>query len=444
MADNSQDRATFVIRIEDDSSDEPGEGGGAGGGGSGGGQSPPTDRGRQGDQGIERTNREIRNLANFIGLAATGGGSTYNRFSMMANQYMMMRSSGVGMFGGQQVPNQIPTVHPVQGQGGNKGTIVTRGSSTAGAQAGEIGFLLGLLQLFNETVGNITKSFGDGARTITRSVNLFTGALESSLTGSGTQGAFDLLEGGVGGFKELATSLKNVLPFNLGEMFPLFWVTDALSLVGEESLKVVKAFRRVIIAFEHNALELQKFNPNIAAAVARGNVSGLMNQVYEASALGAPMARMLDAQTRIDRSMNEFWVPVKRLFLTSVVPIMEKIAGFLERNSDMGIRIEESGKSILNVLEAFFTGGIQDAAREMNKEIKDLPVRTAKAIAEEAKRRAELEMPIDQFFRQMENEVNRMLRPDNLNDQWGNRGGEHAQPHGLPGFPIFRPFGGGG
>lgn len=121
-----------------------------------------------------------------------------------------------------------------------------------------------------------------------------------------------------------------------------------------EVVEAATSFKGVIDAFIDRGKELAQFSPELAAAAARAEVQSLQLDIEEARKLGPELARLTEAQTRADKELREFLLPVK-------VWITEKLAGIMEFIAENGkfigaavaamrAAIEQIGKA----LEEFF------------------------------------------------------------------------------------------
>jgi hypothetical protein len=117
--------------------------------------------------------------------------------------------------------------------------------------------------------------------------------------------------------------------------------------------KVVNAFGDTVNAFVGRGKELKQYSGQIAGASATADVRKLLADVREARGLGEDYARLITEQSKLDETMQDLLVQVKKLvipLLTAGVSTVGKVAE----------KVNENSSSILSQIPVFlgFLSGI--------------------------------------------------------------------------------------
>jgi hypothetical protein len=92
----------------------------------------------------------------------------------------------------------------------------------------------------------------------------------------------------------------------------------------------VVQFASVVKALVERGKALEDYSADIAIARANAEVNSVFADIREAGRLGPQLARVIELENEIDIRLREFMLPIKESLLNMVVPILEKIAGYLE------------------------------------------------------------------------------------------------------------------
>lgn len=183
---------------------------------------------------------------------------------------------------------------------------------------------------------------------------------------------------------------------DLGREIPL--VGKGIGLLGDAADKTVGALGKVVNSIVGRAQELQRYDGRLAVAFAGADIRRMRGEAYEAQSLGGGMSRMVEAQSRIERSLNDGLMPLKQAVVEKLAALMERLAAAVERYEPYLASIPTRVEAVPDLIGGFLKNGflgLIDAG-------KDLPVRIAKAAADEQAKKDALKMPIDQLFGQIQ------------------------------------------
>lgn len=108
---------------------------------------------------------------------------------------------------------------------------------------------------------------------------------------------------------------------NAVEQIPVFGqVAGGIIRAGNA---LVQSFNLVTNAFIERGRELAKYSPELARAGAVAGVRSTLADIREAQALGGPLARLTDAQSRMETTIRDLLRPIKEV-------IVEQLASYLE------------------------------------------------------------------------------------------------------------------
>ena len=107
---------------------------------------------------------------------------------------------------------------------------------------------------------------------------------------------------------------------------------DKIPIVGKamgESLRTLTATvdtaRVVVGAFVDRGKELQAFDARIAMASARSDIRAINADIKEAQRTGEGLARLTDAQSKLDNELRELMLPIKEFVANVLAGAMEEI-----------------------------------------------------------------------------------------------------------------------
>ena len=100
--------------------------------------------------------------------------------------------------------------------------------------------------------------------------------------------------------------------------------------MGTAAGAAASAYTTAADAFIQRGKELQKYDSGLAGANARAEVQGIRSDIREAQELGQAVARLTDAQTKLDAELREILLPVKKFLAVEVAKITEFLAQAVE------------------------------------------------------------------------------------------------------------------
>jgi hypothetical protein len=130
-------------------------------------------------------------------------------------------------------------------------------------------------------------------------------------------------------------------------------------------------------AFLERAKVLGGYSGAIAGAEANADVRSLLADMREADTLGPDLARMVDAQSRLDTSMRELLLPLKQFALEWLAPRLEAMATGAEVVANLPSILREIADSAVKALAIVFSTKSNDEALAI---INGLPDRLASII----------------------------------------------------------------
>ena len=134
----------------------------------------------------------------------------------------------------------------------------------------------------------------------------------------------------------------------------------------------VATFQETVTAFVARGRELAAYDARLAGANATADVRGLQRDIREAERTGEALARLTDAQSRLDANFSEAILPVKMLLIDLLTAIAEPVAAA----SDFYVEVKPMLPSLKAVLQALFPTAlaaskffevVQEAAAKANR-----------------------------------------------------------------------------
>lgn len=173
-----------------------------------------------------------------------------------------------------------------------------------------------------------------GPLAIAELANQIKGAIADALSGAirfvGTEMAHLVRTNDVGGaLRRLGGSI-----IETADKIPL--VGKSLTFLPKIFMAVADAATELKNAFLERARELSKYSGPIAVEQALANVRRIQVDIKEAQTLGPKMAKLVEAQSKIDTALAEFMIPVKEALLNVVVPIIQRFANFAQSAAAVG------------------------------------------------------------------------------------------------------------
>jgi hypothetical protein len=105
------------------------------------------------------------------------------------------------------------------------------------------------------------------------------------------------------------------------------------SILYAEALKVgvagVREFNEVVGAFVRRGEQLAGYNGTLATASAQAETRQLMADIREANRLGPDYAKLIDAQSRLQTTMQDAFLPLKQFLIEKLTRAVETIDGLV-------------------------------------------------------------------------------------------------------------------
>jgi len=111
----------------------------------------------------------------------------------------------------------------------------------------------------------------------------------------------------------------------------------------------IRVFADTVNAFVARGKELSGFSGDLAAANATADVRSLMSDIAEAQRLGPDLARLTDAQSRIENDIRELLLPIKEAVVKVLANLLEMVADGVDNLKRLLVIV---GEGFLTALEA--------------------------------------------------------------------------------------------
>ena len=155
-------------------------------------------------------------------------------------------------------------------------------------------------------------------------------------------------------------------------------VGQALESAVDLSLAPLKAFREEINAFVRRGHELAQFSGPLSAAEARAEVMSLRADIREAQTLGPEIARMVEAQARLDNELRSIFLPWKAELAAQLATMLEQMTVIVEElkpliQIGMGFASGTANSGLMQGLLGVLTqalGPFELLGKEINKNTK--------------------------------------------------------------------------
>lgn len=143
----------------------------------------------------------------------------------------------------------------------------------------------------------------------------------------------------------------------LGDTIPILGGVAAAGIKAANAIASIP--EKLDAAFIARAKQLEGLNANIAGAEARADVRALRADIREANELGQGMGRLVDAQSRIDTTIRDLLLPIKKFVLEVLAVRLEIIADVLGIIANFPTIIQtvgaDVGSAIVLALDLEFT-----------------------------------------------------------------------------------------
>lgn len=202
-----------------------------------------------------------------------------------------------------------------------------------------------------------------------------------------------------------------------------------LGIAGEAAGKFGRAFGTVVESFIARSGQLAPYSPQIAIAMGRREVAGILGDVREANRLGIHLERLIDSKTNLDRALRDAFLPLKELLAKNLPPIIDAMAKGVDNIGIRAVGLGQDFKNQFDLLKAVMGAD----AQKMFDLLFDWKKKQTEAMEEELrKRNAEVGGLLDNF-----KEFMKMGMAGNVEKEPGSR----PQKTGALGIPIFKRLG---
>lgn len=223
-----------------------------------------------------------------------------------------------------------------------------------GAAVGALGAAAGPLALA-EGISRLA------AGTINTAANSIKAAGEAAQRLAGNDGLGALL----GASEHVASGLEEI------PIAGRVWAAEIRAVTG-----TITTFRDTVEAFVQRGRQLAPFSSELTQAGVTAEIRSLMDDIRESQEIGPDIAKLTDAQSRLQHEVRELILPIRKAIVETLVPVVEKMASRLEENRPTLFAIGETVKTTAEAVVSFFALGPQAAKGIMDQ----LPERMAKAI----------------------------------------------------------------
>lgn len=189
----------------------------------------------------------------------------------------------------------------------------------------------------------------------------------------------------VGGLKDILATPMKMIPGPVGA---------GVAMGSEVVDAILKIPDKLTAAFLKQAEKFAPYSGQIAAAQANAEIKTIMADFREAQSTGESYARLIDAQSKIDLTLRELLLPIKRAVLDATVKYAEAAAN---NAKDIGVALYAI--TLLGIDN--FRTIIQGASKEATKDLGNIVNKAVDEILGK-NRDKDLDM-FGQFFREAEN-----------------------------------------
>jgi hypothetical protein len=189
----------------------------------------------------------------------------------------------------------------------------------------------------------------------TKSLRAMTAAVDAT-----TKGLEGLVQNDLSGIDEgmndFRTSLLGTIPI-LG---------DAANAGGDFARALTSIPSKLDAAFLTRARELSQYSADISFAEAKSEARGTLADVREADALGADMARLIDAETELKMELRELILPIKKVVVEVLADRLELIVGLVKLAESWPQAWEQIAAGLGNAIVFAIRGEFGDANTALN------------------------------------------------------------------------------
>lgn len=182
---------------------------------------------------------------------------------------------------------------------------------------------------------------------------------------------------------------------DLAREIPL--VGEALGILGDTAGKVVGAFFTLTNSAIQRGKELSYLSAELSVAGAQADVRKLMGDIKESQELGPSLAQLTDGQSRLDNTLREILLPIKKWVMEKLAGIMDRLADYADRTHKAIVGMLELMRGLQEAMKAYTDGGLISGVKNAGKVLAELPERIAKAMAKVDEEKFE-PMPWEVFF----------------------------------------------
>jgi hypothetical protein len=175
------------------------------------------------------------------------------------------------------------------------------------------------------------------------------------------------------------------------------FISSSLPIVGEMigaqmkfQAAVLDIPNKLTAAFIEQAGRIQQYSGPISGAQAISDVRQIQADIREAQALGPGMGRMIDAQSRLDTTLREILLPIKKFIVEVLAERLELMANAVQVVS----KLPELLQTIATELGGAVVLAITTEWKAAGQKIEDLP----KKLADILKEKKDEDVIFDKFF----------------------------------------------
>lgn len=273
-------------------------------------------------------------------------------------------------------PKFPPNMPPLPKPGGGGGKSPTPVGPDYGAASNPMGTLAKMVPEI-ALLAVVSAGVSDALDSMTKNVNAATDAL-ATFAGNERAGMGKLGEAAAGAIRAPAENIPIVGAMIKSQND----LTDA----------IIKMPERLTAAFLKQADKIGPYSGAITSATARADVREIMADVREAQSMGEGYGRLIDAQSRLDNTVREMLLPIKKFIVEVLANRLEAMATFLNVLASASDIFQELLKGMLKVL-----GDIASASPfQAIADVKDTLKKIADIIEKNGKK-DDLDL-FDQFF----------------------------------------------
>lgn len=143
-------------------------------------------------------------------------------------------------------------------------------------------------------------------------------------------------------------------------------IGDVFKAQNELTSAITKLPEKLTSAFLQQAQKISAYSGDISAANARANVREIVADIREAQSMGESYARMVDAQSRLDNTVRELLMPVKRFLVEVLASRLEFMADGLNVVVKLPEIFKEISESVAQAVTLLILRDTQEANRTLS------------------------------------------------------------------------------